>query len=232
MKIRIRSIQSIIIGIVVMLNSCCKKDVDKTSFETATVTDIDGNIYNTVKINNQWWMSDNLKVIQYQDGSPIENVSDSTAWGFLTTGAYCWCDNNPSLKNTYGAYYNWYAVIDNRNLCPSGWHVPSNTEWENLIGYLGGDSEAGEKIVSNEISFSAVFAGYRSNPVLFYGASFKTMFWYVTRRGDWWSSSEGPTVGYAYKVELISKPNYPYTALSSGGANPKSEGLSVRCVKN
>jgi uncharacterized protein (TIGR02145 family) len=232
MKSRIRSIKSIIIGIVLIFNSCCKKDVDKTTFETSTVTDIDGNIYNTVKINDQWWMSDNLKVIHYQDGSVIENVTDSTAWGFLTTSAYCWCDNNPTLKNTYGAYYNWYAVIDNRNLCPSGWHVPSKAEWENLISYLGGDSEAGEKIVSNEIAFTAVFAGWRTNPDFFLGVPFKTMFWYVTRRGDWWSSSEGPIDGYAYAVELISKPNYPYTALTSGGGFQKFNGLSVRCIKN
>ncbi len=84
------------------------------------VVDIDGNAYNTVKIGNQWWMAENLKVTHYRNGNPIPNVTDDTEWSNLTTGAYCSYDNNDSNINTYGLLYNWYSVDDSRGLAPAG----------------------------------------------------------------------------------------------------------------
>lgn len=103
------------------------------------VTDIDGNIYHTVKIGDQVWMAENLKTTKYRNGDPIPNVTDNEAWGDLNSGAYC-CYNNDSstYKGIYGALYNWFAVTDIRNIVPKGRHVPTDQEWGILIDFLGG----------------------------------------------------------------------------------------------
>ncbi len=101
-----------------------------------TVTDIDGNVYNTVQIGNQCWMKENLKTTTYRNGTAIHNVADGNTWSNLTTGAYVWYDNDISWKDKYGALYNWYAVGDPNGLCPTGWHVPSRYEWKQLVDYV------------------------------------------------------------------------------------------------
>lgn len=103
-----------------------------------TVTDIDGNIYNTVQIGNQCWMKENLKTTTYRNGTSIPNVTDSTAWQNMTTGAYVWYDNDISWKDKYGALYNWFTTVDSNGHCPIGWHVPTSNEWYILFGYIGG----------------------------------------------------------------------------------------------
>ncbi len=102
-----------------------------------TVTDIDGNVYQTVKIGDQWWMAEDLKVTRYSNGDTIANVTSNTEWENLTTGAYCYYDNNSSYAADYGALYNWYAVNDSRNIAPAGWHSPTDEEWKELEMYLG-----------------------------------------------------------------------------------------------
>ena len=111
--------------------------------EIGTVTDIDGNLYYTVKIGEQWWMLENLRVTHYRNGDAIPNVTDDAEWEGLSTGAYCDYDNDPANVATYGRLYNWYAVGDSRNIAPAGWHVPSDDEWQTLVDYLGGSSVAG-----------------------------------------------------------------------------------------
>ena len=104
----------------------------------ATMTDIDGNVYETVQIGNQTWMAENLRVTHYRDGSTITNVTDSGIWGSLTTEAYSIYNNNTSNElETYGALYNWFAVADGRNLAPAGWHVPTDDDWIELEMTLG-----------------------------------------------------------------------------------------------
>ena len=95
---------------------------------TSTMTDQDGNVYETVKIGNQWWMAENLKVTQYRNGDAIPNVTDADQWSSLTAGAYCGYENNLGNVSTYGCLYNWYAVNDSRNIAPSGWQVPTDAE--------------------------------------------------------------------------------------------------------
>jgi uncharacterized protein (TIGR02145 family) len=107
------------------------------SFETGTVTDIDGNTYQTIKIGNQWWMAENLKVIHYRNGESIPNITDNTMWSSLTTGAYCNFNNDQNIATTYGRLYDWYTVNDSHNIAPEGWHVPSDAEWKQLEMYLG-----------------------------------------------------------------------------------------------
>lgn len=121
-------------------------DVTFTTTPLTTVTDIDGNSYNTIKIGTQVWMKENLKTTKYNDGTAIPTISDNTAWDALTTGAYNDYDNTPSNSTTYGRLYNWHAVDNNastkvasnggKNVCPTGWHVPNNVEWTTLTDYL------------------------------------------------------------------------------------------------
>jgi len=99
---------------------------------SGTVTDIDGNVYQTIKIGDQWWMAENLKVTHYRNSDPIPHVTDGGTWSYLFTGAYCEYDNNPANVAIYGRLYNWYAVGDSRNIAPEGWHVPSDDEWKQL----------------------------------------------------------------------------------------------------
>ncbi len=102
-----------------------------------TVTDIDGNVYNTVLIGNQCWMKENLKTTKYRNGINIEypgiNVAD---WQSNTNGAYAWHSNDISWKHIYGALYNWYAVANLNGLCPTGWRIPSDIEWTQMENYL------------------------------------------------------------------------------------------------
>lgn len=107
---------------------CCK---------TGTVTDIDGNVYQTVKIGEQWWMAENLKTTHYRNGDPIPHETDPYEWPYLIEGAYCEYDNNDGIVTVYGRLYNWFAVADSRSIAPEGWHVPTDTEWKQLEIYLG-----------------------------------------------------------------------------------------------
>lgn len=109
----------------------------------STITDIDGNVYETVQIGEQAWMAENLKVITYNDGTPITLEENNTNWSNLSTEAYCWY-NNDSVNNAdpYGALYNWYAVQTGK-LCPSGWHVPSDSEWSELTTFLTNNGHSG-----------------------------------------------------------------------------------------
>jgi len=158
-----------------------------------TVTDIDGNVYNTVTIGVQVWMAENLKVTHYRNGDAIPNVTDNGQWSDLSTGVYCNYDNNESNVATYGRLYNWYAVEDSRNIAPEGWHVPSDTEWQTLVDYLGGASVAGVKMketgtihwnspntgATNESGFSALPGGY-GFPGTYHGMGSDANFWSST----------------------------------------------------
>jgi len=105
--------------------------------DTGTVTDIDGNVYQTVKIGNQVWTVENLRTTKYNDGTPIPLVTDSVAWKALNTSGYCYYNNTTNADNIkkYGALYNWY-VVNTKKLAPKGWHVPTDAEWTTLENYL------------------------------------------------------------------------------------------------
>ncbi|MCD4693727.1 MAG: hypothetical protein K8R79_12490, partial [Calditrichales bacterium] len=158
-----------------------------------TVTDIDGNVYKTVKIGSQVWMAENLKVTHYRNGDLIPNVAGKSEWKNLGIGACCNYDNNAAA---YGLLYNWYAVNDSRNIAPAGWHVPAEKEWQTLIDYLGGEAVAGGKMkergtahwkrpntgATNSSGFSALSSCYRNDKGTFYG---------IGNEADYWSGSNG-----------------------------------------
>ena len=146
-----------------------------------SVTDIDGNVYRTIQIGNQTWMAENLKTTHYNDGSPIYlgigNMAGETDWFDLERGAFCWYLNEPANK-WMGAIYNWHAT-ESGKLAPSGWHVPTNSEWESLIVYLGGDTFASQKLLSsgtNESGFTAI----HSPLVCGWGFGPESSFWSAT----------------------------------------------------
>jgi uncharacterized protein (TIGR02145 family) len=112
----------------------------------STVQDIDGNVYNTVLINNIEWMQRNLEVEHYRNGDIIPQVTDPTQWSNLTTGAWCYGNNDPAYGSIYGKLYNYYAVTDPRGLAPVGWHVSSELDWSNTTNFLGGISVAAGKM--------------------------------------------------------------------------------------
>ena len=195
------------------------------------VTDIDGNVYNTVTIGAQTWMAKNLAVTHFRDGTNIPNVTNNTDWGNLISSGYCWYNNDFSTyKDTYGALYNWYSC-NTGNLCPTGWHFPSSAEWAILTTYLGGDSIAGGKLketgtthwttpnigATNETGFTALPAGGRD----WYGG-----FSFINTNGYWWTSSE-LDANSAYFKHMVNN-------LSSVGnlSNSKQLGFSVRCLSN
>ena len=108
----------------------------------------DGHSYATVEIGNQCWFAENLRTTVYADGSPIPEVTGNSAWAGLSTGARCDYVNYASNVATYGRLYNWYAV-NTGNLCPSGWHVPTDLEYTTLTDFLGGASVAGGAMKSS-----------------------------------------------------------------------------------
>jgi uncharacterized protein (TIGR02145 family) len=206
---------------------------NELSFTTiATVGDIDGNVYNSITLGTQVWMAENLKTTKYQNGDLIPNVTDNTTWTNLTTGAYCDYDNTPDISLTYGSLYNWYAVSDSRNVCPSNWHVPSDEEWTVLTNYLGGDSVAGGKLkeggllhwnspntdATNETGFTALPGGMR-----YYTGPFGN----IGGNGLWWSSSEINT-DYAWGRNMAKG----YSGVYVGGNDIKPSGFSVRCLQD
>ncbi|MCK4344762.1 MAG: hypothetical protein KAX05_05690 [Bacteroidales bacterium] len=199
--------------------------------ETGTVTDYDGNEYNTIKIGNQWWMAENLKTTKYNDGTAIPLVTNSTEWGNLTTPGYCWYNNDEAgYKNTYGALYNWYTVNTGK-LCPTDWHVSTDSEWTTLIDYLGGESLAGGKLkeagtthwdspntgATNESGFTALPGGLR----LSYGT-----FDFVGDYAFFWTATEFDGSG-AWDRSL----HYDYAEVYRYD-NLKSNGFSVRCLRD
>ena len=117
-----------------------------------TVSDIDGNMYTTVSIGNQVWLGENLKVTKFNNQDPISLVLDDTQWSTQTQAAYCYYQGDVANTNDSGNLYNWYVVNNSKNVCPTGYHVPSISEWEELITFLGGNAVAGGKL--KEIGFA------------------------------------------------------------------------------
>ncbi len=195
------------------------------------VSDIDGNVYSTINIGNQVWMTENLKTEHYNNGAEISKVIDVSIWANLKTGAWCNYDNLIENDKIYGKLYNWYAVVDTRNLCPTGWHIPTDREWKILTDFLGGEEVAGGKMkknglqywespnnfANNESGFAGLPGGYRS-----ISGSFDSM----GNFGYWWSSSEND-LGDALDLGL------GYVAGSAyQNNNYKQAGSSVRCLKD
>ncbi len=210
---------------------------NEISFETTggaigTVTDIDGNIYNTVIIGEQVWLVENLKTTKYRNGDPIPNVTAISDWLSQTTGAYCYYENNINNAHAYGNLYNWYAVNDSRNIAPEGWHVATDSDWFVLTSYWAELLNHGsfshvfreegkehwedcQNLASNESGFTALPGGKLDQN------GFSKLTWI----GYYWSSTEYYP-GYPYYWTIPCSP----TVVRNN--DKKTSGYSVRCVKD
>lgn len=207
-------------------NSCgISKDTLRVSFlqTSPTITDYDGNVYQTISIGSQTWMKENLKSLHYSDGSII-------------SGAYAY-DNVEDNVTKYGRLYTWNAAMKGsviegaQGACPTGWHVPSKADWSTLTTHLGGMSIAGGKMkdlstyywnspntdATNECGFTALPAGMRSENSVFFGDRIGSYFWsshaYDSNNAD------------DYEITHISPYLWPYAVL-------KTNAQSLRCIKN
>ena len=204
-----------------------KSGVNQMNFWINAVTDADGNNYSAVEIGTQVWMGENLKTTRYSTGSSIPLVTDGTGWFNLTTPGYCWYNNDANNKNIYGGMYNWYAV-NTGNLCTSGWHVPSNAEWDILETYLGGDPIAGGMLkeagtghwtspntsADNSTGFTALPGGERVSGD-----------WFAIRvDGSFWSATE-TAMSSAWDRGLSTS----YSSIGMGN-DYQTSGFSVRCL--
>jgi len=215
-------------------------EADTASNDTTNsnrITDADGNAYTSVTIGAQEWMVENLRTTKYANGDPIRNVTDNDEWHNFSTGAYSWYDNDSvSYESVYGALYNWYAVADSRNVCPTGWHVPTDAEWTILTDYIlsqGLDEySVGTSLKStngwneyngqrgngtDDYGFSGLPGGNRSS----YGS-----FVYLGEYGPWWSSTEFDRSDVwsrelSYKSGAVDRSHYF-----------KECGFSIRCLKD
>jgi uncharacterized protein (TIGR02145 family) len=194
------------------------------------VYDIDGNPYQEVVIGTQTWLKPNLKTTKYNDGTTIPNVTDG-AWAGLSTGAWVYYNNDANYNADYGKLYNWYAV-NTGNLCPTGYHVPTDAEWTTLIDYLGGESVAGDKLkevgtvhwdspntgATDDVGFTALPGGVRSG--------LNATFYYIRSSGWHWSATPFNS-NLIWSGALIGN--------SSGVSKniyEKTYGFSVRCLKD
>jgi uncharacterized protein (TIGR02145 family) len=192
----------------------------------------DGYTYSSIVLGNgQEWMAENLRTTTYANGDIIPNVTDGDQWWYLSTGAWVNYNNDSQYENPYGKLYNWYTVADSRNVCPTGWHVPSDAEWTILIDYLGDGSDAGGKMKStgtqywlspntdatNESGFSGLPGGIRVADGSCLG---------IGTHGYWWSSSELDTAfAWAFELGYLSGDVF----MDNDG---KWSGLSVRCLRD
>ena len=226
-----------LVNFVVFIYGCEKEKY------SGTITDIDGNTYKTVEIGNQTWMSENLKTTRYNDNNPITSVTDSIAWLNLKTAAYSWYGNDIKNKDKYGALYNWFAVGTGK-LCPSGWHVATDTDFNELELHLGirpteiniwgwrgtgigtrlkstsGWSDGGNG--TNTSGLAILPGGYRQYVRgEFQGAGILTYLWCST------DDAANGNPGVAWYRRLDTNNNAVYKATTS-----KKGGKYVRCIKD
>ncbi len=198
-----------------------------------TVTDIDGNTYNTVTIGTQTWMKENLKTTHFNNG--VEIATTSTGASNDPASVYQWpYEEDPANIDIYGRLYTWYVVDHENNVCPADWHVPSDSEWTELSNYLGGEAVAGTKMkeegtthwsvtdaaVDNSSGFTGLPGGFRGNTNAFNNISSMANFWSSTPFG-----SESFPRGNTFNLQSGSNALSPSVAVGQCG-------LSVRCVKD
>lgn len=202
---------------------------NQVAFISGNFTDIDGNIYGSVKLGNQIWMKQNLRTKKYSNGDAIPYKD----WNNNQEGRYA-PSNHPNTLSRYGYMYNWYAAIDWRNPCPSGWSVPLSSDWRTLNSFLGGSSVAGKKLKSkekttynwhnyssntNETNFSAFPNGYLSSN----GSDYNQ----ITYQGHFWTKSEGMINFSYYGVGAVMYDSSDKVTVDNYN---KSSGKAIRCI--
>lgn len=212
--------------IFLLIMSCSNDPVSSDTSQHGTLTDIDGNIYGTIKIGKRWWMTENLKVTRFRNGDSIPQVKDASQWGQLSTAAYCDYDNDADNGEIYGRLYNWFAVNDSRHIAPAGWHVATDAEWQQLEMHFGmkpsqtdsiGLRDAGEVIQMKQDLFNVLCPGLRT-----IDGEFNQM----GKLGYWWTATEFCRLNAWYRGMIDG-----YDPVNRN-FDSKIHGFSVRCVKD
>jgi uncharacterized protein (TIGR02145 family) len=218
-------------------HTCGADSVHNSTLNYGSMTDQDGNVYKTIVVGTQEWMAENLRARTYRNGVAIPLVTDLTQWAANYNNGtalpmMCWyLNDSATYACPYGRLYNWYAVTSSNNVCPAGWHVPSDAEWTTLTTFLGGQNVAGGKMKStgtqywqspnaaadNSSGFSGLPGGTRN---------FDGTFGIIGLIGYWWSSTENPTPT-AWSRTLV----YNF-GLVSMNFYEKTNGFSVRCLRD
>jgi uncharacterized protein (TIGR02145 family) len=227
-----RFLPYILAGSILVFSGSCKKEIEEEQ-----LTDSDGNVYTSVIIGTQEWMVESLKTTKYNDGSHISLVTDEKEWSNLKTPGYCWYDNNEAeYKADYGALYNWYCVSSGK-LCPEGWHVPTKSDLDTLVNFLGGAQSAGGKLkekrfthwnfpnsgATNESGFTALPGGGRYYDGLLYAYVYAG----IGQYGCFWSLTDE----YTYEANVLVV-FFDFNFALDNGLSLKETGQSVRCVKD
>jgi uncharacterized protein (TIGR02145 family) len=219
-------------GVINENKMCQIDDVSLTSDNLSFINnEINSKKYDTIKVGDQIWMTENLNVDHFRNGDTIKEAKTNDAWikaGQARQAAWCYYEDNDENGKKFGKLYNWYAVNDPRVLAPEGWHIPSDKEWSILIDFLGGKIHAGEKmkteedwlnvgVETNESRLNALPSGYRDDVGCYYN---------IDKNCYWWSSLE-LTSNRAWIRYLNNETSVAYRKTSS-----KVNGFSVRCLKD
>ena len=218
------------------LHSCGAADMHNPDLIYGSMTDQEGNVYKTIVIGTQEWMAENLSTSVYRNGDVIATGLSTSQWTNIVQGAWAYFQNDASKNCPFGKLYNWYACVDARELCPTGWHVPTDADWSVLSDYLGGEAIAGGKMktlgmsdsatglwsapnsgATNSSGFSGIPGGYRMLQGPYSNLEFI---------GYYWSSSDFVTLSAYYRYIIYDDVDL---TRATGG---KGNGFSVRCVRN
>jgi uncharacterized protein (TIGR02145 family) len=218
------------------LHSCGAADMHNPDLIYGSMTDQEGNVYKTIVIGTQEWMAENLSTSVYRNGDVIATGLSTSQWTNIVQGAWAYFQNDASKNCPFGKLYNWYACVDARELCPTGWHVPTDADWTVLSDYLGGEAIAGGKMktlgmsdsatglwsapnsgATNSSGFSGIPGGYRMLQGPYSNLEFI---------GYYWSSSDFVTLSAYYRYIIYDDVDL---TRATGG---KGNGFSVRCVRN
>lgn len=222
---------------VLLLGSGCLKEYEVPILESEIVQDIDGNVYHTVKIGDQTWLVENLKVSRYNNGDPIPNITDQKEWSNTKIGAFCYYNNDSTNNDIYGKLYNYYTVSDSRKIAPKGFHVAHASDFSILLaGYGGCSNGAGTHLKEqgtnywqflhastlgdNASGFKALPGGCRNHN----NSKFDYMSFGLV--GFWWSD----------ELDTDSNPKGMMLSYNSSNATVlgynRANGYSIRCVKD
>jgi uncharacterized protein (TIGR02145 family) len=224
-----------------------------SSLNYGSVKDIEGNVYKTIKIGGYTWMAENLKVSKYNDGAPIPNITDKKTWANDTIGAWCYYENDSKYNTSYGKLYNSY-VISTKKVCPTGWHVPSSIEWDNMFNSQQQNLPLPEYIQEedtlhwkyrlfpydnlynryNKSGFTALPAGKISYGTFSGLKSEYNNFGYSSQTANWWTSD---TTIFDYHQPLkkgfhLYVATWDYNFLTGQQMGFPDLGISIRCVQD
>jgi uncharacterized protein (TIGR02145 family) len=220
-------------------HTCGATNVHNPAKIYGKMTDQEGNVYKTIIIGSQEWMAENLKTSTYRNGNNIPNITNSL-WFSLNNGAFCNYNNETTGECPLGKLYNWYAVVDSRNLCPTGWHIPTNQEWNNLIGELDPNSNTIANVVQSTIAGGKLKSTETNNWIspnvsannesgfsgLGGGGRYFNGYFDIGNYGIWWSSTSVDS-GSAWSRFL-----YHNNGDIAKSSNLKQDGFSVRCLRD